>query len=74
MIGDSDIDVEAGINAGCKTARLLTSSEAVDEPGRSRGTAPRADIVAASLLDVIGEILRAEETAAGSLARDRATT
>jgi D-glycero-D-manno-heptose 1,7-bisphosphate phosphatase len=74
MIGDSDIDVEAGINAGCKTARLLTSSQAVDEPGRSRGAAPRADIVAASLLDVIGEILRAEETAAGSSMRDRATT
>src|SRR5713226_6467880 len=34
MIGDSDIDVEAGKNAGCKTARLLSTSATVDESMR----------------------------------------
>ncbi len=48
MIGDSDIDVEAGRQAGCKTARLLGSEE------RPHGN---ADLVARSLREVIDQIL-----------------
>jgi D-glycero-D-manno-heptose 1,7-bisphosphate phosphatase len=48
MIGDSDIDVEAGRSAGCKTARLLSAGERPD---------CNADLVAPSLRDVVEEIL-----------------
>jgi D-glycero-D-manno-heptose 1,7-bisphosphate phosphatase len=51
MIGDSEVDVEAGINAGCKTARLL-DSDMVDD---------KANVVASSLRDVIDQILRLEK-------------
>jgi D-glycero-D-manno-heptose 1,7-bisphosphate phosphatase len=51
MIGDSEVDVEAGINAGCKTARLLESDMADD----------KADVVAPSLWEVIDRILRLEK-------------
>jgi D-glycero-D-manno-heptose 1,7-bisphosphate phosphatase len=51
MIGDSDIDVEAGGNAGCKTARLLSGNDAADA---------KADVVAASLLEVVFQILKEE--------------
>ena len=53
MIGDSDIDVEAGRNAGCKTARLLADADS-QERCHSGTRAPNpADIVAASLLDAV---------------------
>lgn len=52
MIGDSEIDVEAGKNAGCKTARLLSAGETTD------GT---ADVVAPSLLEAIDQILHRDE-------------
>ena len=55
MIGDCEIDVEAGRNAGCKTARLLS-------PKRSEKS--RADVIAPSLLDTIRKILQTERTAA----------
>jgi D-glycero-D-manno-heptose 1,7-bisphosphate phosphatase len=48
MVGDSDIDVEAGRNAGCKTVRLVSSKERADG---------NADVVASSLLDAIQQIL-----------------
>jgi D-glycero-D-manno-heptose 1,7-bisphosphate phosphatase len=51
MIGDSEVDIEAGRNAGCKTARLL-ESDRVDE---------KADVVASSLREVIDQILRLEK-------------
>ncbi len=51
MIGDSDSDVEAGKNAGCKTARILDSGEVAS------GT---ADLFAGSLFEAVQEILRAE--------------
>jgi D-glycero-D-manno-heptose 1,7-bisphosphate phosphatase len=57
MIGDSEIDVEAGRNAGCKTARLLGSNE---------GANGSADVVAPSLLDVVRQMLRPVEIAAGN--------
>lgn len=53
MIGDSEIDVEAGRNAGCKTARLLDGQEAA---------AGSADVVAPSLLEAIHKILECEES------------
>jgi D-glycero-D-manno-heptose 1,7-bisphosphate phosphatase len=74
MIGDSDIDVEAGRNAGCKTARLLTTNEAVDESGRRGGTRNYADIIARSLLDAVRQILHCEGAAVGSFTADPAVT
>jgi len=53
MIGDSEVDVEAGRNAGCKTARLLESDVVED----------KADVVASSLHEVIDRILRLEKDA-----------
>jgi histidinol-phosphate phosphatase family protein len=52
MIGDSDIDVEAGRNAGCNTARLLGSGETESS---------KSDLVAQSLLDAARKILQWEE-------------
>jgi len=49
MIGDSEIDVEAGRNAGCKTARLLRSDEAATL---------KADVVGSSLLDAVRQLLK----------------
>jgi len=49
MIGDSDIDIEAGRSAGCKTARLLDSDE------RANGN---SDVTAPSLREAIDQILR----------------
>jgi len=49
MIGDSDKDVEAGKNAGCRTLRLLGS----DEPDNGK-----ADAVANSLLEATFKILQ----------------
>ena len=57
MIGDSDIDVEAGRNAGCKTARLL-------EPGAREKDGAGADLVAVSLLDAVRQVLRQEDAEA----------
>lgn len=51
MIGDSSADVQAGRNAGCKTARLLESDMVDNE----------ADVVAPSLREVIDQILRLEK-------------
>jgi histidinol-phosphate phosphatase family protein len=63
MIGDSDIDIEAGKNAGCKTALLVATTEKADE-ARCAGTgAGRADIVAKSILDAISEILHCDRAA-----------
>ena len=60
MIGDSDIDVEAGRRAGCKTARLWTT----DEPGRYSAPPSCADIVVPSFLDAVHQILYPEGTTA----------
>jgi D-glycero-D-manno-heptose 1,7-bisphosphate phosphatase len=55
MIGDSEIDVEAGKQAGCKTARL--------SDGIADGS---ANIVAGSLSELVQQILRIENTAEAS--------
>ena len=49
MIGDSEIDMEAGRHAGCKTARVLSTQETVNG---------KADIVAPSLIEAVELILR----------------
>ena len=48
MIGDSQIDVEAGRNAGCRTARILTGGAATFN----------SDVVGASLLDTVEKVLK----------------
>jgi D-glycero-D-manno-heptose 1,7-bisphosphate phosphatase len=48
MIGDSQIDVEAGRNAGSRTARILTGE----------GATFNCDVVGASLLDTVEKILK----------------
>ena len=48
MIGDSDIDIEAGRNAGCKTVRIV-QRDAVGNSG--------ADLSASSLLDAVNQLL-----------------
>jgi D-glycero-D-manno-heptose 1,7-bisphosphate phosphatase len=52
MIGDSDIDIEAGKNAGCRTARLLNAGEAANG---------NADVIASSLLEAVRQILQREK-------------
>jgi D-glycero-D-manno-heptose 1,7-bisphosphate phosphatase len=49
MIGDSEIDVEAGRNAGCKTVRVLTHAE---------NATTDCDVVAFSLLDAVDKVLQ----------------
>ena len=49
MIGDSEIDIEAGRSAGCRTIRLLSSTE----PSQAS-----TDVVASSLLEAVRLILR----------------
>jgi D-glycero-D-manno-heptose 1,7-bisphosphate phosphatase len=55
MIGDSEIDVQAGMNAGCKTARVFTESEIHNTGGRR--ALGQAEIAATSLLDSVHQIL-----------------
>ena len=55
MIGDSEIDVEAGRNAGCKTVRLL---------GHNETRRSSADLIAPSLLEAIYQIRQREEVIA----------
>jgi D-glycero-D-manno-heptose 1,7-bisphosphate phosphatase len=51
MIGDSGIDIEAGKNAGCKTARITDKNDELRVV---------ADVVSTSLLGVIQQILDRE--------------
>jgi len=51
MIGDSEIDVQAGKNAGCRTVRIVT-----DEEAGGGG----ADLIALSLLDAVHKLLALE--------------
>lgn len=68
MIGDSEIDVAAGRNAGCKTAWLMPENEVTAKPTHDGTAASNPDIVAASLLDAIRHILQSNENVAQSLA------
>ena len=53
MIGDSDIDVEAGRNAGCKTARVLINDDVLGS---------KADVIAPSLVEAVRKILRRDKS------------
>ena len=53
MIGDTDIDMQAARNAGCKTARLLEADDISN---------CRADVTAPSLLALVGKILELESS------------
>jgi D-glycero-D-manno-heptose 1,7-bisphosphate phosphatase len=55
MIGDSEIDVQAGMNAGCKTARVFIEGEIHNTGGRH--ALGQAEITANSLLDSVHQIL-----------------
>ena len=66
MIGDSDNDVEAGLNAGCKTARVIATDVTSSERARISEATITADIIASSLLDAIRQILKREGVAIDS--------
>ena len=66
MVGDSDNDVEAGVNAGCKTARIIATDGTSSKRARISGAAITADISASSLLDAIRQILKQEGVAIDS--------
>ena len=66
MIGDSDIDIEAGKNAGCRTVRLILDNEALDKAEPSSTTRRHADITARSFLEAIRQIFEREGVAINS--------
>jgi histidinol-phosphate phosphatase family protein len=74
MIGDSDNDVQAGRNAGCKAARVIAADAASSERARISEAAITADIAAPSLLDAIRQILKQEGVAIDSFSTAPATT
>jgi D-glycero-D-manno-heptose 1,7-bisphosphate phosphatase len=58
MVGDSDIDVEAGRKAGCKTVLLRETGDSIVGPKRNfDGRGQESNIVASSLLEAIRQIL-----------------
>lgn len=57
MIGDSDCDIQAGKNAGCRTARLSDKKFSVTEPKKETAESGEADVVASSLLEAVPQIL-----------------
>ena len=66
MIGDSDHDVEAGKNAGCKTVRLLDPNETPEELKRRGPRRNDADLVVTSLAEAARQVLHPEGAAIGS--------
>ncbi|HKW34939.1 MAG TPA: HAD family hydrolase [Candidatus Acidoferrum sp.] len=57
MIGDSDCDIQAGKNAGCRTARLSDKDFLATKSKNEGATTVEADVVASSLLEAIPQIL-----------------
>jgi phosphoglycolate phosphatase-like HAD superfamily hydrolase len=66
MIGDSDIDIPAGRNAGCKTVRLIEGDEAPKSAQRASALKTDADITARSFLEAIRRIFEREGVAIDS--------
>jgi D-glycero-D-manno-heptose 1,7-bisphosphate phosphatase len=60
MIGDSDIDIQAGRNAGCKTVRLIAVGETIGKAQRGSASTANADITAWSFLEAIRRIFERE--------------
>lgn len=58
MIGDSECDIQAGKNAGCRTAWLSQKKFSAMESLHETGPSVEADVVASSLLEAIPQILR----------------
>jgi D-glycero-D-manno-heptose 1,7-bisphosphate phosphatase len=58
MVGDSDIDIQAGKNAGCKTARVVVPSEKKLAADKDAENSNRAEVTASSLLDSVQQILK----------------
>ncbi len=54
MIGDSEIDIQAGRSAGCRTVRIVRGGDGV------RGGGGGADLLAPSLLDAVRKVLALE--------------
>jgi D-glycero-D-manno-heptose 1,7-bisphosphate phosphatase len=52
MIGDCEVDLDAGRNAGCRTARVLANDETATLD---------CDVVGSSLLETVDRLLRREE-------------
>ena len=61
MVGDSEIDIQAGKNAGCKTARVFGEDEKSPAGSNDAGTANRPELTASSLLDSVQQILKWDE-------------
>jgi len=59
MIGDSDVDIVAGKNAGCRTVKLVSSS-----PDEAVNWDDSADVIARSLPEAIQQILRPAQSLA----------
>ncbi|HTQ58901.1 MAG TPA: HAD family hydrolase [Candidatus Solibacter sp.] len=59
MIGDSDSDIQAGRNAGCRTIRVSAEQEARHES--SNGSLPDADILVGSLPEALELILQTSD-------------
>jgi D-glycero-D-manno-heptose 1,7-bisphosphate phosphatase len=61
MIGDSEVDVRAGRNAGCKTAQIFIRGGAADG---------NADVVAPSLLEAVHQILKSRNSVPDGVSAD----
>jgi len=57
MMGDSDIDMQAGKNAGCKTIRLSQKEQTGGDTVSARTLPTEIDEVASSLLEAVRKIL-----------------
>jgi D-glycero-D-manno-heptose 1,7-bisphosphate phosphatase len=57
MVGDSDIDIQAGKNAGCKTARVAIPGEKKLAADKDAENGNCAEVTAPSLLDSVQQIL-----------------
>jgi D-glycero-D-manno-heptose 1,7-bisphosphate phosphatase len=60
MIGDSDADILAGKNAGCRTVRVSAENPKVRETQSNGSAACTEDVLAASLLEAVPLILSLE--------------
>jgi D-glycero-D-manno-heptose 1,7-bisphosphate phosphatase len=58
MIGDSDIDIQAGRNAGCRTVRVTVNNATARMSSIKDATLLDADITAASLYEAVPQILK----------------
>jgi D-glycero-D-manno-heptose 1,7-bisphosphate phosphatase len=66
MIGDADIDIQAGKNAGCKTVRLIEGDEAIERAQRASALKTDADITVPSFLEAVRRIFEWEGVAIDS--------